>query len=307
MIDFSKKPLFLAPMAGFTDLAFRSVVKKFGVDVTVSEMISSNALVYESKKTLKMLEKDEFEKPYIVQIAGSNKEVLKKAVLILNDFDFIDGIDFNCGCPVKKVIKQNAGSSLLRDLDELKSCLELIKKYNKKKSTSVKVRLGFDKENIVQIAKACEEAGVSYISIHARTAKQMYSGSADYEAIKRAKEAIKIPLVANGDINASNAKEVLDSTKADALMIGRASVGNPWIFYEIKNSKKVSKQLKKEIILSHFESMLRHHKELGLCMFKKHLHEYSKGYENASSFRQDINKSSDYKQSLRLVEDFFSQ
>ena len=103
MIDFSQKPLFLAPMAGFTDLPFRSVVKNFGADVTVSEMISSNALVYESKKTLKMLEKDELEKPYIVQIAGSNKEVLKKAVLILNDFDFIDGIDFNCGCPVKKL------------------------------------------------------------------------------------------------------------------------------------------------------------------------------------------------------------
>lgn len=306
MVDFSQKPLFLAPMAGFTDLPFRSVVKNFGADVTVSEMISSNALVYESKKTLKMLEKDELEKPYIVQIAGSNKEVLKKAVLILNDFDFIDGIDFNCGCPVKKVIKQNAGSSLLRDLDELKSCLALIKQYSKKQSTSVKIRLGFDRENVQEIAKACEQAGVDYISIHARTAKQMYSGKADYDAIKKAKQAIKIPLVANGDINVENADEVFKHTKADALMIGRASVGRPWIFYEIKNGKTVSKELKKEIILFHFEAMMKHHSKLGLSMFKKHLHEYSKGYENAASFRQNINKSDDYNESFKLIEDFFS-
>ena len=144
MIDFSQKPLFLAPMAGYSDLPFRAVVKKFGADITVSEMISSNALVFEGKKSLKMLEKDESESPFIVQIAGSDENIIKKAVLLLNEFDFIDGIDFNCGCPVKKVIKQNAGSALLNDLELLKRLVSTIKTHSKKKSLSVNFRLVFD-------------------------------------------------------------------------------------------------------------------------------------------------------------------
>ena len=305
MIEFAQKPLFLAPMAGFSDPVFRKIVKKYGVDVTVSEMISSNALVFENKKTLKMLEKDELERPYIVQIAGSDEEVLKKAVLLLNELDFIDGIDFNCGCPVKKVIKQHSGSSLLRDLDKLKACVSLIKTYSKKPLTSVKIRLGFDVENVCEIAKACEESGADFISIHARTAKQMYSGNADYSCIKKAKEALKIPLVANGDIDENNAAYVFEYTKADALMIGRASIGKPWIFYEIKHKKPISKQMKKELILYHFDELIKHYDNHALFVFKKHLHEYSKNEPNASAFRTSINQSKDYKEITTLIEEFF--
>ncbi|MCR2102329.1 tRNA-dihydrouridine synthase [Campylobacter upsaliensis] len=305
MIDFKANPLFLAPMAGFTDPPFRSVVKQFGADVTISEMISSNALVYESQKSLKMLEKTPFETPYIVQIAGGDKDILKKAVLILNELDFIDGIDFNCGCPVNKVVKQCAGSALLEDLDLFKRLVGVIKTHNKKQFTSVKFRLGFNDKYPEKMAKICEELGVDFISIHGRTRKQLYSGSADYNSIAKAKKSVKIPVIANGDINAQNAKEVLKITACEGLMIGRASVGNPWIFYEIKEGKSVDGALKKRIILTHFEEMIKHYKAMGVSIFRKHLHEYSKGYKDASAFRDMINRIDDANLMRTKIEEFF--
>ncbi|MBK1972230.1 tRNA-dihydrouridine synthase [Campylobacter sp. TTU-622] len=305
MIDFNNKPLFLAPMAGFSDLPFRNVVKKFGADVTISEMISSNALVYENKKTLHMLKKAELEKPYIVQIAGSDTEIIKKAVLILNEIDFIDGIDFNCGCPVNKVVKQCAGSALLKNLDLFKKLVATIKEYNKKSLTSVKFRLGFDEKYPEKMAKICEELEVNFISIHGRTRKALYSGNADYESIAYAKSQVKIPVIANGDINALNANEVFNITKCDGLMIGRASIGNPWIFYEIKERKKIDKTLKKEIILFHFDEIVKHYGNLGVNIFKKHLHEYSKTYKNACAFRAEINHYTKTSEMRNSIENFF--
>lgn len=305
MIDFSQKPLFLAPMAGFSDLPFRAVVKKFGADITISEMISANALVFESKKTLQMLQKDESESPFIVQIAGSDENIIKKAVLLLNDFEFIDGIDLNCGCPMPKVMRQNAGAALLDDIELLQKLVFTIKKHSTKKSVSVKFRLGVQSKHAERTAKACEDAGADFIAIHARTAKQLYGGEADYEALALAKEAVKIPVVANGDINAHNASAVLKSTKADGLMIGRASIGQPWLFYELKTGKSVDNALKKEIILYHFEAMLRHYGERAVPLFRKHLHEYSKGYLNASNFRDKINHTSDENTMRARIEDFF--
>lgn len=306
MIDFSKKPLFLAPMAGFSDLPFRAVVKKFGADITISEMISANALVFESTKTLKMLEKDQSEIPFIIQIAGSDENVIKKAVLLLNSYDFIDGIDFNCGCPMPKVVKQNSGAALLENLELLKKLLTTIKTYSQKKSLSVKFRLGFKEKYPQNIAKACEDAGADFVSIHARTAKQLYNGKADYEALCAAKQAVSIPVVANGDIDLHNAKEVLEYTNADGLMIGRASVGKPWLFYELKKGESISKQLKKEIILYHFEAMLKHYENKAVPLFRKHLHEYSKGYADASNFRDEINHIDNANIMQNKIDCFFS-
>ncbi|EJP4247134.1 tRNA-dihydrouridine synthase [Campylobacter upsaliensis] len=305
MIDFKTNPLFLAPMAGFTDPPFRSVVKQFGADVTISEMISSNALVYESQKSLKMLEKTPFETPYIVQIAGGDEDILKKAVLILNELDFIDGIDFNCGCPVNKVVKQCAGSALLENLELFRKLVGVIKTHNKKQFTSVKFRLGFNDKYPEKMAQICEELGVDFISIHGRTRKQLYSGSADYNSIAKAKKSVKIPVIANGDINAQNAKEVLKITACEGLMIGRASVGNPWIFYEIKEGKSVDKALKKRIILTHFDEMIKHYKAMGVSIFRKHLHEYSKGYKDASAFRDMINRIDNANLMRTKIEEFF--
>ncbi|MBR8465012.1 tRNA-dihydrouridine synthase [Campylobacter sp. faydin G-140] len=307
MIDFSKKPLFLAPLAGFSDLPLRSVVKKFGCDVTISEMISANALVYESSaKTLEMVKKSPNEIPYIVQIAGNDIQNIKKAVQIINKFDGIDGIDLNCGCPVPKVIKQCAGSALLNDLDHLKRIVETIKKTSNKSSTSVKIRLGFNDKNQIAIAKACEDAGADYIAIHGRTKAGGYSAVVDYNAIAQAKANVKIPVIANGDINAQNANEILKITNCDAIMIGRASIGNPWIFAEIKNGTSVSNELKREIILAHFDAMIAHYGEHGANIFRKHLHQYSKGHEGATAFRNEINHINNTNIMRDLIKGFFA-
>lgn len=310
MIDFSKKDLlFLAPLAGFTDLPFRQVVKKFGVDVTVSEMISSNALVYNSKKTYKMLEKADNETPYIVQIAGSDINVIKEAVFILNDMEDIDGIDLNCGCPVPKVVKQGSGSALLNDLPKMGKIIETIKKYSNKRYTSVKSRLGFSDKKPETIAKVCENSGADFVTFHARTRSDAYKKERiDYDSIAKAKSAINIPLVANGDITTlTKYREVKDITGADAVMIGRAAVGNPWIFYQIKNDLEfVKKEKIKEIVLEHFESMLDFYGIRAVGIFRKHIHSYSKNFPNSTNFRDKVNRVENPIIIKEYIEEFFS-
>ncbi|CUU82396.1 tRNA-dihydrouridine synthase B [Campylobacter hyointestinalis] len=305
MIDFSSKPLFLAPLAGFSDIALRGVVKKFGCDVTTSEMISSNALVYESSKTLAMIEKNTAETPYIVQIAGSDKRIIEQAVLILNDIEGIDGIDLNCGCPVPKVVKQNAGSALLNDINLLCGILETIKKTSKKRYTSVKIRLGFNQKTAHLIARDLQNAGCDYICVHGRTRAGGYSAKVDYDAIAKVKQSVNIPVIANGDINSKNIEEVFEQTSCDAAMIGRAVIGQPWIFYEIKNKKSIDPKLKKDIIIEHFDQMIKHYKDQGVAIFRKHLHEYSKGINGASSFRNDINSITNKDEMLQAIKAFF--
>lgn len=299
----NSKPLFLAPMAGLSDLAFRKLVKDYDCDVTISEMISSNALVYESEKSLKMLEKSQNEIPFIAQIAGSNPEIIKKAVEIINTKENIHGIDFNCGCPVNKVVKQHAGSSLLNDLDHLKKLLEIIKNNNKIGTTSVKIRIGFDECQIEKIIKALNELELDFITIHGRTRKGMYSAKVDYNAIKIAKNLSKTKIIANGDISHENYKEVLNLTNADGLMIGRNAIGNPWIFSQIKN--KNIKINKTQIILHHFDLMCDLYKDYACSIFRKHLHEYSKNSPNASIFRDEINKINEPKIMHKYIKDFF--
>lgn len=308
MIDFNSTPLALAPLAGYTDLPFRQVVKKFGVDLTISEMISSNALAYQSKKTIKMIEKSPIEKPYIVQLSGSSKEIIKKAVLILNEIEGIDGIDLNCGCPAPKVVNHGSGSSLLKDLDKLKEILSAIKEHSNKRYTSVKVRLGFEEKIPVQIAKACEEAGADFMSIHGRTRAGRYKQPVDYKAIKEAKQSVSIPVFANGDIvSYEKAMSVKDITQCDGLMIGRGAIGKPWIFYQIKHGKKeISSEIKTQIILEHFDAMVDFYGERGAIIFRKHLHNYSKGYNEATAFRNEINQITDIFDFRNCVKDFFT-
>ena len=306
-LDFSKPLVVLAPLAGYTDPPFRSVVKKFGVDLTISEMISSNALVYKNEKTIKMLEKSPNEKPYFVQISGNNSNIVKKAVEIINEIDGIDGIDLNCGCPAPKVFNHGSGSSLLGDLPRLQEILKTIKKYSKKKYTTVKVRIGVDKKIPLDIAKAIEEVGVDMVSVHGRTKSGAYKAAVDYDAIKIMCENLSCPVIANGDIkDYKKAKDVLEYTKAAGVMIGRGAIGKPWIFYEIANNgKKVSNQLKKEIILEHFENMIKFYGKYGCVMFRKHLHTYSKGYDGANEFRQKINHISTENEMRELILKFF--
>jgi tRNA-dihydrouridine synthase B len=314
-LDFSKPLFALAPLAGFTDLPFRSVVKKFGVDLTVSEMISSNALAFKSQKTFKMLEKNPLETPYSIQIAGSNLDIIRQAVELLNERDGIDIIDLNCGCPAPKVVNNLQGSSLLTDLPRMAQTIRTIKEYSNKEYTSVKIRLGFNEKNHVEIAKLCEDNGADYIAVHGRTKAGKYKAEVDYNAIKEIVDAVNIPVLANGDIDSpQKAKWVLEHTGASGVMVGRAAVGRPWMFQLMKNhlsgrgESVVTSELVQKVVLEHFDQMVAHYGSHGAIIFRKHLHTYSKaGYQGASKFRDLVNRIEDVSEMREVTKKFFSQ
>ena len=309
-LDFSKPIYALAPLAGFTDLPFRAVVKKFGVDLTVSEMISSNALIHNSKKTHKMLERAPIENPYSIQIAGSDLDVIRRAVEMINEREDVTCIDLNCGCPAPKVVNNLQGSSLLTDLSQMAKVIETIKKYSNKEYTSVKFRLGFNEKNHVEIAKLCEDAGADYIAVHGRTRAGRYKAAVDYDALAEIKRNIHIPMFANGDIDTpEKAKWVREYTGAEGVMIGRAAVGKPWIFKQIKEGMEApTPALIKEVVLEHFDQMIVHYDKYGAIIFRKNLHSYSKaGYQGASVFRNEVNRIEDPTEMREVVEAFFSQ
>jgi len=309
-LDFSKPIYALAPLAGFTDLPFRSVVKKFGVDLTVSEMISSNALIHNSKKTYKMLEKAPIENPYSIQIAGSDLDVIRRAVEIINEREDVTCIDLNCGCPAPKVVNNLQGSSLLTDLPQMAKVIETIKKYSNKEYTSVKFRLGFNEKNHIEIARLCQESGADYIAVHGRTRAGRYKAPVDYDAIAEIKQSINIPMFANGDIDSpEKAKWVQEYTGAEGIMIGRAAVGKPWIFKQIKEGMaEPTPELIREVVLEHFDQMIAHYDKYGAIVFRKNLHSYSKaGYAGASIFRNEINRIEDPQEMRDTIDRFFSQ
>jgi len=308
ILDFSKPLYVLAPLAGFTDLPFRSVVKKFGVDLTVSEMISSNALAYGSAKTEKMLRKSPLESPYSILIAGSDPEILKRALDVINPLERVDIVDLNCGCPVPKVVNNLQGSAVLSDLDRMGRAIETIKKHSQKRYTSVKIRLGFSEKRHVEIARVCEEAGADFIAVHGRTRSGRFKAPVDYDAIAEVKRALKIPVIANGDIDSPlKARWVLEHTSCDGIMIGRAAIGRPWIFRMIKEGRdEVTPDMVAEAVLEHFDSMIEYYGAYGAILFRKHLHTYSRlGYEGAGSFRNRINRITDVDEMRREIEEFF--
>jgi len=306
-LDFSQPLMVLAPLAGYTDLPFRSVVKKFGADLTISEMISSNALVYKSERTLKMIEKSPIEDPYFVQIAGNKPELVRDAVEILNDIEGIDGIDLNCGCPAPKVFNHGSGSNLLGDLKKLEEILSTVKKYNKKSYTTAKIRIGVNEKIPVEIAKVVEACGVDFVSVHGRTRAGKYKAPVDYDAIKAIVDNVSIPVIANGDIkDYDKAKEVLAYTGAAGVMIGRGAIGKPWIFHQVKHGvEDISSDVKREVIIEHLDAMIQFHGEHGVVMFRKFLHSYSKGYQGANAFREIINTIKDADVMRDMIKSFF--
>lgn len=300
--------LMLAPLAGYSDLPFRSVVKKFGVDITVSEMISAHALVYSNQKTLKMLEKSPIETPFSVQIAGSKLDIIQKAVEILNAQNGIDIIDLNCGCPAPKVANHGNGSGLLKDLNLLVKVANTIKATTNKPYTSLKLRLGFDKKIPLEIANAIGDTAVDFVVIHGRTRSDGYKKEKiDYESIAKICQNIKIPLIANGEItDYPTAQKVLNITGAKGVMIGRAALSSPWIFWQIKNKSEIIPPIiKKELVLEHFDKMVDFYGERGVVMFRKNLHAYSKNHLKSSEFRQVVNSIRDSKQMRYAIENFF--
>lgn len=306
-LSFTKPIYVLAPLAGYTDLPFRSVAKKFGADLTVSEMISSNALSFGSQKTLHMLKKAPIEDPYSVQISGSDVDVVRSAVEILNEQDGIDILDLNCGCPVPKVVGHGSGSSLLLNLPLMGDIIKTMKETSNKNLTSVKIRLGFEKKNHIEIAKMVEASGADFIAVHGRTRAGKFKSEVDYDAIREIKDALSIPVIANGDIDSyEKAKWVLEHTLCDGVMIGRGAIGAPWIFHQLKTgSKEIDNSIKHEIIMEHFDKMIEFYGSHGVAMFRKHTHTYSKGYQGASVLRNSVNNISDISEYRDVLDDFF--
>ncbi|MCI5968457.1 tRNA dihydrouridine synthase [Helicobacter sp.] len=283
----------LAPLAGYSDLPLREVAKKFGADITVSEMISVHALAFKNKKTLKMVEKSPLETPFALQIAGNDFSIIKRAVEYLNTLkNEIQILDLNCGCPAPKVSSHGSGSSLLKDLKKLVEILSFVKEISEIPYLSVKVRLGFDKKIPLEIAQALKDAPIDYVVVHGRTRADGYKKEKiDYDSIALIKRNLKVPLIANGEINSvKKSQEVLEITGADGVMIGRAAVEKPWIFAQIKQgSVAESVELRKCVVLEHFDRMVSFRGDYGAIMFRKNLHAYSKGLKGASEFRSRVN------------------
>ena len=260
----NKKPFIIAaPLAGYTNLGYRRFLKTFGVDLTVSEMISDFALIYHNKETLNMVKTSLDERPVALQLFGGSKESLLKGLEVLQEVATYDYLDLNFGCPVNKVFKNNAGSAFLKNerRDELLDTVQAIVNLSKV-PVSAKIRLGINEDNInvVETCKILEKAGVSLITIHGRTKAQLYAGKANYDYIKLAKEAVKVKIIANGDIDSlSKAIEVLNYTKVDGIALGRGILGNPYLITQIKRYYEDGTILKDPTLKEQLEYLKQHY------------------------------------------------
>lgn len=231
MIDLNNK-LILAPLAGYTDLDFRLICRRFGVDITFSEMISVKGVRYRQKKTISMAEGDNKDTPYIVQLFGNTPDDFADAAIhITEKIPQVSGFDVNCGCPVRKVLKQGAGVALMRNPILIGQIVKALRNTTKL-AVSVKIRLGWDKNSInyIDVAKIAQDNGADYITLHARDKDQLFSGEIDYNAIASLKKALTIPVVGNGNVCDLPSYKRIKETGCDSVMIGRHAIGNPWIF-----------------------------------------------------------------------------
>ena len=289
----------LAPMAGVTNLPYRIFMKEMGCKIFVSEMVSAKGIFYGSKNTFPLMETNEIEHTDCacgIQIFGSDPEIMGKITNEhLNDTEF-DFIDINMGCPMKKIVNNGDGSALLKDLVKVREVTEAVKK-NSIKPLSVKVRLGFNEKYILDIIKAVEDGGADMITVHGRTREQVFTGEVDYDEIKKAKENADVPIVVNGDLdNYLKAKEKMDYTKTDAVMIGRGANYDPFIFSqfnELIEGKEVSvynNQDKINAARKHFEIHMKYSTaKKSVVEFRKYLYWYIKGIKNSAKIRNSIN------------------
>ena len=297
--------VFLAPMAGITDVPYRSICKEFGAGLTYSEMISAKGMHYNDEKTKLLMKKAVNETPFAVQIFGSDADILAKVAEEISDS--ADIIDMNMGCPAPKVVKNGDGSKLMLSPDLID---EITKKVVEKANVpvTIKIRKGWDKEhvNAVQIAKIAEKNGVSAITVHGRTREEFYSGKADWDIIKEVKDSVSIPVIGNGDITGIEAaNEIFEKTNCDAIMIGRASLGNPWIFEEIISGQKVNKTCEdvKKMIEKHLEMLIKEKGEYtAIREMRKHIAWYIKGFANAAEIRKRVNEIDELEELKNMIQ-----
>ena len=293
-----KNNIFLAPMAGVTDMAFRSICKEFGVGMMYTEMASSKAIHYGSEKTEEIYEILDEEHPIGIQIFGHEPEIMAETASKLSEV--ADIIDINMGCPAPKIVKNDEGSALMKDLKLAEDIIKSVVKASKVPVT-VKFRKGWDDKSInaVELAKIAENSGASLITIHGRTREQMYSGVVDFEIIKNVKDAVKIPVIGNGDIfDAISAKRMFDETGCDGIMVARGAQGNPWIFKEIISYladdvvlERIDINEKIGLILRHLDLAVRYKGEyVAIREMRKHISWYLKGVPGAAKIKEMINQ-----------------
>ena len=303
--------LILAPMAGVTDLPFRLLCKEQGCGLMYTEMVSAKAILYKNRNTGPLMEVRPEEEPVALQLFGSDPEIVSDIAAQVEDGPYAF-IDINMGCPVPKIVNNGEGSALMKNPKLVEEILTaLVKKV--KKPVTVKFRKGFDDDHInaVEIARIAESCGVSAVAVHGRTRAQFYSGKADWDIIRQVKEAVKIPVIGNGDIfTPEDAKRMLYETGCDGLMIARGAKGNPWIFSRTLHYLETGELLRppdkeelKETILRHAQLQIQFKGEyLGLCEMRKHLSWYTVGLPHSSSLRNDVNQTETWEDFYNLIQ-----
>ena len=309
------EPVFLAPMAGVTDTAYRIIAHDMGCPLCYAEMVSSQGIHFRNERTLSMLQSEPGERPLAMQIFANSPEMAAEAASYVEELGTADILDFNMGCPAPKIVKNGEGSALMLAPDKAYEILSAIRKAVKMPFT-VKMRKGWDDShvNVLEIARIAEAAGVDAIAVHGRTREQFYSGQADWQIIAEVKKAVKVPVIANGDVRTcKDLQRILDTTGADGVMIGRGAQGNPWIFKQLTHYLRTGEVLppptlqeRAAVIVRHLDLLLKYKGDyIGPREMRKHATWYTRGITHGAILRDKFNRAEKREDFIAILNEYF--